>query len=98
MIYIYITKTMLPIEIVNKIFVIICEINNGVIITQYNPITNKKYYKINFNSDLLWKIHAVLRMKQLYPLLNSDFTNKGNIELYKFGTEHYEKQLRIQAK
>ena len=58
----------------------------------------KKYYKINFNSDLLWKIHAVLRMKQLYPLLNSDFTNKGNIELYKFGTEHYEKQLRIQAK
>ena len=89
---------MLSIEIVNKILVNICELNNGVIITQYHPTTNTKYYKINFNSELLWRIHAVLRMKQLYPLLNSDFTNKGNIDLYKFGTEHYERKLRIPDK
>lgn len=89
---------MLPIEIINKIFVTICELNNNVIITQYHVITNKKYYKINFNSDLLWRIHAVLRMKQLYPLLNSDFTNKGNIDLYKWGTEHYERKLRLHDK
>ncbi len=98
MIYILQKQTMLPIEIINKILVTICELNNGVIITQFNPTTNKKYYKINFNSDLLWRIHAVLRMKQLYPLLNSDFTNKGNIKLYKWGTEHYERQLRLPDK
>jgi hypothetical protein len=89
---------MLPIEMINKIFVTICELNNNVIITQYHVITNKKYYKINFNSDLLWRIHAVLRMKQLYPLLNSDFTNKGNIDLYKWGAEHYERKLRLTDK
>jgi hypothetical protein len=86
---------MIPIEIVNKIFVYICELNNNVIITQYHVINNKEYYKINFNSNLLYKIKAVLVMKQLYPILNSDFSNKGNIQLYKFGTEHYEKQLRL---
>jgi hypothetical protein len=89
---------MLPIEMINKIFVTICELNNGVIITQFHPTTNTKYYKINFNSELLWRIHAVLRMKQLYPLLNSDFTNKGNIELYKWGAEHYERQIRLPDK
>jgi len=89
---------MLPIEMINKIFVTICEVNNNVIITQYHPTTNKKYYKINFNSDLLWKIKAVLVMKQLYPLLNSDFTNKGNIDLYKWGAEHYERKLRLTDK
>jgi hypothetical protein len=94
-VYIYIIKTMLSIEIVNKILVNICELNNGVIITQYHPITNTKYYKINFHSDLLCRIQAVLRMKQLYPILYSDFTNKGNINLYKHGTEHYEKQFRL---
>ena len=98
MIPIHITNRMLPIEIVNKIFVTICELNNGVIITQISPTTNTKYYKINFGSDLLWRIHAVLRMKQLYPLLNSDFTNKGNIDLYKWGAEHYEKQFRNGSK
>ena len=94
----HITIPMLPIEIVNKLLVTICELNNGVIITQFHPTTNTKYYKINFGSDLLWRIHGVLRMKQLYPLLNSDFTNKCNIELYKWGAEHYEKQFRIQTK
>ena len=52
---------MLSIEIVNKILVNICELNNGVIITQYHPTTNTKYYKINFHSDLLCRIQAVLR-------------------------------------
>lgn len=89
---------MLPIEIINKIFFIIGDLNKGVIITQFHPTTNTKYYKINFNSDSLWRIHAVLRMKQLYPIVNSDFTNKGNIDLYKFGTEHYERQIRLPDK
>ena len=47
---------MIPIEIVNKILLYVAEINNSIIVTQYNLITNKEYYKINFNSDILWKI------------------------------------------
>jgi hypothetical protein len=33
-------------------------------------------------------------MKIIYPLRNVIFYN-NNIELYKFGIEHYEKQLRL---
>lgn len=69
-----------------------------VIITQYHTITNKEYYKINFNSDFSWKIKSVLVMKHIYPICpirDCSFANKGNIELYKAGTEHYEKQLRL---
>ena len=44
---------MIPIELINKILVYICKLNNNVIITQYHTITNKEYYKINFNSDFL---------------------------------------------
>ena len=49
---------MLSIEIINKILVYISELNNDIIITQYNPITNKEYYKINYNSGFLWKIKS----------------------------------------
>jgi hypothetical protein len=86
---------MLPIEIVNKILVYASELNNDIIITQYNIITNKEYYVINFSSDLLWKIKTVYVMKRFYPIYSSDFFNKGTIELYKSGISHYEKQLRI---
>ena len=86
---------MLPIEIVNKILVYVSDLNNNVIITQYHPITNKEYYKINFNTDFLWKIKSNILMKRIYPIRDSDFSNKCNIELYKYGIPHYEKQLRI---
>lgn len=85
---------MLPIEIVNIILVYVGELNNNTIITQYNPLTNKEFYKINFSSDLLWNIKSTLTMKRFYPIYSCDFTNKCNIELYKFGKAHYEKELR----
>ena len=85
---------MLSIEIINKILVYISELNNDIIITQYNPITNKEYYKINYNSGFLWKIKSTIIMRRIYPILNGDFFNKGNIELYKCGILHYEKLLR----
>jgi hypothetical protein len=85
---------MIPIDIVNKILVYVGEVNNNIIITQYHPITNKKCYKINLNSELLWKIKSTLIMKKIYPICDGNFCNKGNIDLYKFGIPHYEKQLR----
>jgi hypothetical protein len=86
---------MLPIEIVNKILVYVSELNNDIIITQYNMITNKEFYLINFSSDLLWKIKTVFLMKRIYPIYSCDFFNKATLKLYKSGILHYEKQLRI---
>ena len=88
---------MIPIEIVNKILVYISELNNNMIITQYNTITNKEYYIINFNSDLLWRIKSNIIMKQKYPIYNANnyLKTKNFIELYKFGMPHYENQLRL---
>ena len=87
---------MIPIEIINKILVYVSELNNSIIITQYHLVSNKEYYKINLNSDLVWKIKSTLKMKQIYPIYNS-FTNKSSIELYKFGIPHYEKELMGQC-
>ena len=84
---------MIPIEIINKILVHVSELNNDVIITQYHLITNKEFYTINFHSDLLWKIKASLRMKQIYPIYSFE-NNKAYLELYRIGTVHYEKHLR----
>jgi hypothetical protein len=86
---------MIPIDIVNKILLYISDINNTIIATQYNTITYKEYYVINFNSNFLWKIKSVLVMKRIYPMRGCEFSNKGNIELYKRGTEHYEKLLKL---
>lgn len=88
---------MLPIEIVNIILVYISELNNSTMITQYNPYTNKEYYKINFNSDLLWNIKSTLVMKRFYRIHSFDFSNNGNIELYKSGKAHYKKKLQEKA-
>ena len=85
---------MIPIEIVNKILVYRGEINNNIIITQYNPFTNKEYYQINFHSDLVWKIKAVLMMKIIYPIHDCFFSNKNNMKLYKNGIAHYENKLK----
>ena len=88
---------MIPIEIINEILIYVSELNNNIIITQYHPISNKEYYKINFNSNLLWRIKSTLKMKQIYPIYdyNGGFTNKNYIELYKYGIHHYEKELMI---
>ena len=86
---------MIPIEIVNKILVYVSELNNDIMITQYHLITNKEYYKINFNSDLLWKLKATLIMKKIYPIRSGNFSNSK--ELYKFGIAHYEKQERLKV-
>lgn len=86
---------MLPIEIVNKILVYLGELNNDIIIRQYHENTNRDMCKINFYSDLLWKIKSTLVMKRLYPILSGDFSNKSYIELYKNGIPHYEKLLRL---
>lgn len=85
----------IPIPIINKILVYISELNDNIIIIQYNLITNREYYKINFNCNLLWRIKSTLIMKQLYPIHSGDFSNKSNIELYKFGIPHYEKKLQL---
>jgi len=88
---------MIPIEIVNKILVYISELNNNMIITQYHTITNKEYYIINFNSDLLWRIKSTIIMKRIYPICNVDdyLKTKQFIELYQFGIPHYENELRL---
>jgi hypothetical protein len=89
---------MIPIEIVNKILFYVGELNNNIVVTQYHPITKKEYYKINYNSALLWRIKSTLVMKGLYPIYpnKGGFMNKANMELYKFGIPHYEKNLREQ--
>ena len=83
----------IPIDIVNIILQYVAEVNNNMIITQYHPITNKEYYKINFYSDSLWRIKSTLIMKRIYPIYSYNFFKKGN-ELYICGIPHYEKKLR----
>jgi hypothetical protein len=87
----------IPIEIINKILLYVGELNNNMIITQYHVASNKECYKINFNSDSIWKIKATIRMKQLYPvypIYHGGFNNKDYIELYRFGIPHYQKELK----
>lgn len=86
---------MLPIEIINKILIYIGELNNNIVITQYDFLTKKEYYKINFYTDRLWKIKSSIVMKKIYPIYSCDFSNKFNIDLYKNGISHYEKKLRL---
>jgi hypothetical protein len=86
---------MIPIEIVNKILIYVGEINNDIMIMQYEPFAKKEYYIINFNTDLLWKIKATLVMKYIYPIYSDHFTKKSNIELYKNGIPYYENKLRL---
>jgi hypothetical protein len=85
---------MIPIEIINKILVYVAEINHNIMITQYHPTTHTESYKINFNSDLLWKLKSTILMKHIYPIRSGDFSNLATRELYKFGIPHYENQLR----
>lgn len=86
----------MPIEIINKIMYYIGELNNDVIITQYNIITKVEFYKINFYSHLLWEVSTVIFLKQLYPFRSSCScpTEKKNQELYKSAKPHYANILR----
>lgn len=86
----------MPIEIINKIMYYIGELNNDVIITQYNIITKVEFYKINFYSQLLCDISTVILLKQLYPFCSSCScpTEKKNQELYKSAKPHYANILR----
>jgi hypothetical protein len=87
----------LSIDIVNIILSYVSDLTGSIVVTQYHPITNNEYYKINLKSDSLWRIKATLIMKRQYPLFitrNVDFNNKTYISLYKFGIPHYERQLR----
>lgn len=51
-------------------------------------------YKINFDSDLIWKIKSNLIMKQKYPVYSSILHHKS---LYKHGSLHYENDLKRSA-
>ena len=87
-------KFKFPTEIINKILTYIGELNNNVLITQYSPISNKEFYKINKHSDLLYNINALILTKRLYPL----YDNPGSImihkEMYKYACCHYKKILK----
>ena len=67
------------------------------IIIQYDSITNKEYYKINFNTNLLWRIKSTLISKQIYPVYNADYylKTKQFIEFYQHCILYYENQLRL---
>jgi hypothetical protein len=87
----------IPIEIINKILGYVSDLNASIIITQYHLQTNTEYYKINFNSELIWKIHSTLLMKIYYPIRSGDFSDKS-YELYKWGIPHYEKYIRLASR
>jgi hypothetical protein len=82
------TMNKFPIEIVNKILMYVGELNNDVVIIQYETVSYKELYKINMLSDSLWSIQGLLYMKRLYPLMYN-ITSKPNKELYKWGKAHY---------
>jgi hypothetical protein len=88
----------IPIDIVNRILEYVGDLNQSVVVTQYYPVTNKEYYKINFGSDLLWRIKSTLVMKRHYPIRAGEYwDNKGNIVLYRWGIAHYENALRLNS-
>ena len=85
---------MIPIDIVNKILDYVSDLNQDLLITQYNPLTNIEYYKINFNHNFLWKLNGVISMKLYYPIRQQFANNKNNYEMYKCGVQYYEKKTK----
>ena len=82
-------KNILPFEIINKILMYKSDLDNDIIIIQYNPINKKELYIINKKSTLLYNIHANLIMKRLYPLYDNTIILQKNINLYYDGMNHY---------
>ena len=91
----------LPIEIINKILIYVGELNNDLIILQYNPyIKNQEFYKINMFSDLLWNIKTTMIMHRIYPIYYNINENNTIIskDLYVYGKKYYENLLRKSIK
>jgi hypothetical protein len=86
-------STNLPIVLINKILDYKCQLNNELIIIQYDPITQKECYKINKLAGFLWKLKSLMIMKRLYPIIINPIDN-NNRKLYKFGLMHYEINIR----
>lgn len=84
----------LPIEIINKILEYKSDLTDELIITQYNPSTQKEYYKINKSVDFLWKLKSLTIMKHLYPILATNVTEYNTRQLYKFGLIHYQNKIK----
>lgn len=90
--------TILPIDIINKILCYKSELDNDIIMLQYNTKTSKEFYAINWLSDFLWDIKSNLVMKQLYPLTANPIINKGTKDLYIHGKYHYKQSLKQNIK
>jgi hypothetical protein len=88
----------IPIEIINKILIYVGELNDELYITQYHPITNKPYNKINHYADVLWGIQATITAKRIYPYsfhhVTWNITFPKMRELYSHLKPHYEGKLR----
>ena len=83
-------KIKLPIDVINKILMY----SDNLIYIQYDTISCKEKYIINWKSELLWGIQSILLMKIIYPLSVDPITRKSNRELYMYGKEHYKQRLK----
>ena len=80
---------MLPIDVVNHIL----NYMDSTVVIQFDPKTHQEYYKINYSSDLFWKISANLLMKYSYPTTMYSIKTRT---FYYHGCQYYENQLREQ--
>ena len=84
---------LLPIDIINKILQYKSELNNDMLVLQYDD-KNKEKYIINWYSNCLINISALLIIKRYYPLTNpANITNTNNRYLYKGAKDHYKHLL-----
>lgn len=83
----------IPIDVINKILIYHAELNNDLIILQYNPINNIEYYKINKYSNFLLSLRAVIGMKIIYPLLYTGPILEDKKRIYNFNKEYYKQLL-----
>ena len=83
----------LPTDIINKILIYVAELENDIIITQYNTINNNKIFKINKYSEKILQIKTNILLKKIYPIKNNP-TKYENRELYNYAKDHYKKLLK----
>ena len=88
-------KTLLPIDIINKILLYKSDLDDDIIMIQYNPLNKKELYIINKKSSLLYNIESNLIMKRLYPLYDTYILSQYNIELYYYGMNHYKQIFNL---
>lgn len=75
------------IDVVNKILVYVSELDNTILIPQYN-YKNQLYYRIN--KYVVVSLDATLLMRIRYPIIFST----RHLDLYKNGIAHYENVLK----